>query len=221
MAFKDWRIYVGGVIYFGANTALAGISAFLPTIIKTFGYTNALAQLLTVPPYAVSAVVLALLAYTTDRLQNRGIFVGISSTLGGIGYILLIAQTNVHVKYFAVFCITSGTYSIIGIMIAWFAHNLGSETKKATGIPMFMAIGQCGSVLGSHLFPSIEGPKYTKGFGVTCALMLLAACCSILLTVSYRLDNRNRNELYGKPDPDAKVDTQELADKAPSFRYIP
>ena len=47
---------------------------------------NALAQLLTVPPYAVSAVVLTLLAYTTDRLQNRGIFVGISSTIAGIGY---------------------------------------------------------------------------------------------------------------------------------------
>ena len=40
------------------------------------------------------------------------------------------------------------------------AHNLGSESKKATGIPMFMAIGQCGSVLGSHIFPSTEGPRY-------------------------------------------------------------
>ena len=40
------------------------------------------------------------------------------------------------------------------------AHNLGSETKRATGIPMFMAIGQCGSVLGSHIFPATEGPTY-------------------------------------------------------------
>lgn len=40
------------------------------------------------------------------------------------------------------------------------AHNLGSETKKATGIPMFMAIGQCGSILGSHIYPSTDGPRY-------------------------------------------------------------
>ena len=40
------------------------------------------------------------------------------------------------------------------------AHNLGSETKKAAGIPMFMAIGQCGSILGSHLFPTTQGPRY-------------------------------------------------------------
>lgn len=34
------QIYMGGVIYFGANCALASISAFLPTIIKTFGYST-------------------------------------------------------------------------------------------------------------------------------------------------------------------------------------
>ena len=34
------QIYVGGVIYFGLNCALASISAFLPTIIATFGYST-------------------------------------------------------------------------------------------------------------------------------------------------------------------------------------
>jgi hypothetical protein len=36
----SFQIYLGGVIYFGANAALASISAFLPTIIKTFGYSE-------------------------------------------------------------------------------------------------------------------------------------------------------------------------------------
>ena len=34
------QIYLAGVIYFGANCALASISAFLPTIIKTFGFSK-------------------------------------------------------------------------------------------------------------------------------------------------------------------------------------
>lgn len=33
-----FQIYVAGIIYFGANCALAAMSAFLPTIIKTFGF---------------------------------------------------------------------------------------------------------------------------------------------------------------------------------------
>ncbi|CAL1699503.1 unnamed protein product [Somion occarium] len=220
-AFMDWRIYLAGVIYFGANCALASISAFLPTIIKTFGVTNARAQLLTVPPYAVSAVVLTLTAYVSDRLQSRGIPMSCAACVGGIGYLLLLTvPDDNHVRYFAVFCITSGTYTVIGVTIAWTAHNLGSETKKATGIPMYMAIGQCGSVLGSHIYPSVEGPRYIKGFAVSCALEFVAAICGIVLTISYRLENRRRNKKYGVPDPDAAVDTTELADKAPMFRYV-
>ena len=48
---------------------------------------NALAQLLTVPPYAVATVVLTGTAYISDRLQSRGFFMVTSSTVGGIGYL--------------------------------------------------------------------------------------------------------------------------------------
>ncbi|KAI0066926.1 MFS general substrate transporter [Artomyces pyxidatus] len=221
-ALKDWRIYLGGVIYFGANAALASISAFLPTIIRTFGYTAARAQLLTVPPYAVTAVVITATSWCSDRLLSRGLFIAATSAVGGIGYLLLLTvPDNAHVRYFATFCIVSGTYTTIGITIAWYAHNLGSETKRATGTPLYMAIGQCGSVLGSHLFPATEGPRYIKGFGVLCALEFLGALCALVLTIHYRLENARRDRAHGKHVPDARVDTSELADRAPGFRYVP
>lgn len=219
-AFCDWRIYMGGVIYFGLNNALAAISAFLPTIITTFGYTNARAQLMTVPPYTIAAVVLVSFSYMSDKLQSRGIFMFIASCLSGIGYLLLLTVTDNHYRYFATFCVVSGTYTTIGIILAWYAHNLGSETKKATGMPMFMAIGQCGSILGSHLFPKAEGPRYTRAFAISSTLMFLAAVCAIILSISYRRENERRNRLYGIPEPNAKVDTHKLADKAPGFRYV-
>jgi sugar phosphate permease len=221
-ALSDWRVYAGGVIYFGLNCALASISAFLPTIITTFGYTNALAQLLTVPPYAVAAIVLCGAAYFTDRLQTRGLVIASSCFLCAIGYlIVLVVPTNPHARYFAVFCITSGTYTSIGIVIAWFAHNLGSESKRAAGIPTFMAIGQGGSILGAHLYPTTDGPRYITGFATTCALNALGGVLAVVMYMSYKRDNGKRNELHGCPDPDAPVDTSELADKAPGFRYIP
>ena len=81
---------------------------------------NARAQLLTVPPYAVSVVVLCITSYMSDRMQSRGLLVAFSSALGAVGYMLLLAvQENIHVRYFATFCITSGTYTLIGIIIAW------------------------------------------------------------------------------------------------------
>lgn len=222
MALRDWRVWTAGVIYFGLNCALASISAFLPTIIASFGYSNARAQLFTVPPYAVAAVVLIMFSFTSDKLQTRGIPIAMASTISAIGYLLLLVlHSSKHARYFAIFCITSGTYTSIGLIIAWFAHNLGSETKKAAGIPTFMAIGQCGSVLGSHIYPKTNAPRYIRGFAICCSLSGLAAICALILSISYRLDNARRNETYGVPKPNARVDTSELADKASGFRYVP
>jgi len=142
--------------------------------------------------------------------------------LGGLGYLLLlVVKTNIHARYFATFCITSGTYTTIGLIIAWYVHNLGSESKRAAGMPLFMAIGQGGSILGAHIFPTTEGPTYVKGFAISCALEFLASISALVLTISYRRANRRRDELYGRPEPGAKVDTSELADEAPMFRYVP
>ncbi|GJJ14843.1 hypothetical protein Clacol_009111 [Clathrus columnatus] len=119
LAFLDWKVYTAGVIHFALNATLASISAFLPTIVETFGFSAADAQLLTVPPYACAAIVLSVLAFASDRLQSR-------------------VAENEHARYFAIFCITSGTYSHIGIILAWFLHNLGSESKKATGTALYI-----------------------------------------------------------------------------------
>ena len=59
-----------------------------------------------------------------------------------------------------VYVVHCGRIAARSPICATVAHNLGSETKKATGIPLYMAIGQCGSVLGSHIFPATEGPRY-------------------------------------------------------------
>jgi len=220
-ALTDWKVYIGGVMYFGFNCALASISAFLPTILKTFGVSAANAQLLTVAPYACAAVALVIVSWTSDHFQSRGIFIAGCSATAGIGYVLLVTvPTHVSVRYFAVFCIVAGTYTCIGLIIAWYTHNLGSETKKAAGVPMFMAIGQCGSILGSHIYPSTEGPRYIKGFAISCALHFLACLCSLILSAYYRYENRRRDREYGTQS-DGKIDTAELADNAPSFRYVP
>ncbi|KAG9313589.1 major facilitator superfamily domain-containing protein [Chiua virens] len=222
-AFWDWRVYAAGITNFGLNCALGSLSAFLPTIIETLGHSPASSQLLTIPPYAVACLVLISSSYASDRIQSRGFIIVSGCSMGGIGYMILLGASHehVHVRYLATFCIAAGTYTSLGLMMAWFAHNLGSETKRATGIPLFGTIGQAGSILGSHLYPLTDGPAYSRGFGVSGALMFLAALSALTLSISYRMENARRNAAYGEPDRDAPVDTSELADKAPGFRYLP
>lgn len=69
---KDWKTYTGMVIYMGCDGVLYAFSLFIPTIIKNLGYTSTRAQLLTVPPYAVAAVVTVVVGYIADKTQKRG-----------------------------------------------------------------------------------------------------------------------------------------------------
>jgi len=219
-ALTDWRVYLGGVMYFGFNCALASTSAFLPTILTTLGFSNANAQLLTVPPYALAAVMLLSISWYSDRINQRGVFIFACSVLVGVGYILLDTVLTTGVRYFAVFCVIAGTYTCIGLTIAWYAHNLGSETKKAAGVPMFMAIGQCGSVLGSHIYPNTDKPRYIKGFTIGSVLMFIAGFVALGLSIYYRIENKRRDKLHGNMQ-EGKVETDVDADRSLTFRYMP
>jgi hypothetical protein len=48
-ALTDWRVYTSGAIQFAADVTLYGISTFMPQIIRAMGFSNVMAQALTVP----------------------------------------------------------------------------------------------------------------------------------------------------------------------------
>ena len=214
-SYNYFQIYLGGIVYFGVNCGFASISGFLPTIIKSFGFSNpslffcwvahliydlanAIAQLLTVPPYAVAGLILIVTSYASDRTQNRGFFLAAANTISGIGHmyarlVLKRYETHSYIGYknsprcsdepactvlccvlrnFGDICVHRLAYCLVFVLLSsrsvssisihsLDAHNLGSETKRATGMPLFMAIGLCGSILGSHIFPLTEAPLYT------------------------------------------------------------
>ena len=66
---------------------------------KNIYLANVQAQLLTVPPYAVAAIILASLSYASDKLQTRGIFMCIACTLGGIGYLYVFSLDPLFVLW--------------------------------------------------------------------------------------------------------------------------
>ena len=73
-ALKDWKIWVHMFITIGVYTPLYSFSLFLPTIIKTLGYTNNTAQLMTVPPYVVGCFLCISGGWHADKHGQRGIY---------------------------------------------------------------------------------------------------------------------------------------------------
>ena len=74
-AISDWKIWVNCIITIGIFTCLYSFSLFLPTIVKTLGYTNNTAQLMTVPPYVVACFFCVGAGYMADKHKQRGVYI--------------------------------------------------------------------------------------------------------------------------------------------------
>jgi MFS family permease len=88
----DWKTYTGMLIYMGCVGPLYAFSLFVPTIIKGLGYTSTTAQLLSVPPYAVAAVLTIAVGVIADRTRQRGLCNIVVSLLGVIGFAMLLGK---------------------------------------------------------------------------------------------------------------------------------
>ncbi|KAJ9103229.1 hypothetical protein QFC21_002652 [Naganishia friedmannii] len=226
-AFMDWKTYVVAIMYSCMNLTLGSVSGFLPTIIKGLGYTEARAQLFTVPPYAVALVVMVLLSTISDRLRTRGIPAGSVFIIGIVGWALLLeVHHDLHVRYFACICIVTAGYCAIPIIMSWQANNTGSQSQRAVSLGMLNTIGmpsarQCLSVLASYSFPSKQGPRFVKGITLNLAFQALGFVIAMGMTAYYRWENKRRDRVEGGPPAEGAVlNTMEEFDLAPGFRYV-
>jgi len=205
------------------NLTLGSVSGFLPTIVKSLGYSNAQAQLYSVPPYAVALVWMTLVSALSDRMKSRGIFVALVFAISSVGWIILLTVvTNNHARYFATFCIVIGGYAAIPLIMAWVSNNSPSQSQRATALGLLNSVGQCLSILAAFIFPSNEGPRWHKGFGVNLAFNLLAVIISLGLTAWFRWENKRRDRAEGgRPPAGTKQNFQDQYDLSPGFRYTP
>jgi nitrate/nitrite transporter NarK len=156
-ALKDWKTLTGALIYMGCDGALYAFSLFIPTIIQQMGYKSIHAQLLSVPPYAVAAVVTVAVGFIADRTGQRGTCLCspislasrltarlgycnmVMSLFGIVGFAMLLGSGTPHVQYAGTFLGAMGIYPCIPNTITWTANNVEGVYKR--GIALGFVIG--------------------------------------------------------------------------------
>ena len=74
------------------------------------GFSKIDSQGLTAPPFFISFLVTIFSTWIADKTQQRAYTIIILTTVGGIGYILLVSVESVGVRYFGVFLAASGIF---------------------------------------------------------------------------------------------------------------
>lgn len=148
--FKDFKIFLGGLMYFGLIVPAYGYAFFAPGIIRSYGYSPIGTQLHSVPPWACAFAFAMVIATFSDLAKHRFAFamIPICVCIAGFG-ILITVHDNHHLEYGALFLVAMGAYSAMPVIVCWFNMNLGGHHRRAVGTAWQVGFGNIGGIIAT------------------------------------------------------------------------
>jgi MFS family permease len=223
-AVKDWKTYAGMLVYMGPLMPLYSFSLFLPTIIQNMSFTTPddviKNQLLSVPPYALAAIITVIVGFWSDRIKRRAIFNICCAPIGIAGFAMLMGSVNPYVQYAGTFLGTIGIYPCISLTIAWVANNVEGVYKRGIVLGFVIGWGNLNGVVSSNIY--IKGPRFYAGHGTIIGYLFVCLFGGSAL-MAYFLNLENKKRLAGKRDHLIEGKTAEeiyeMGDNRPDFLY--
>ena len=218
--FKDYKVILGGFMYFGLIVPAYGYAYFAPGIIKTYGYDPIQTQLHSVPPWAAAFGFSMIIAFISDKTRHRFGFAvfAICVAIAGFG-ILIAVHDNTKLQYAALFLVAMGAYTAMPIIVCWFNMNLGGHHRRAVGSAWQVGFGNIGGIIAVFAFLQKDSPKFIPGYSICIAFTILSIIACILYGIGCWVANRSRDE-HGNADNLTEEEKTDLGDLSPSYRYL-
>jgi MFS family permease len=221
LAFKDPKVWINSFCQFCADTCSFGFSTFLPTIIKGFGYSSVRTQLLTVPVYIWASVVYITVAFASDKIQKRAVFMVPMALITAVGYSLMlgVSMSSTAVLYFATFVTATGIYCVVGLNVTWIINSNAGYFKRATAIGLQQTIGNSAGIMAGQIYRiSSSDGRYIIGHAVSLSMIVTAAAGYFLMFTLLRALNVKRDNM-SIDERAREIDAGKKGDRHPDFRY--
>ncbi|KAL4754285.1 hypothetical protein BDW72DRAFT_166525 [Aspergillus terricola var. indicus] len=220
--FKDYKIFIGGLMYFGQIVTAYGYAYFAPTIIQSYGYGQIQTQLYSIPPWAGAFGFSMCIAYLSDKFRHRFAFTIIPMliSMAGLG-ILMNVHDNRDVQYGALFLVTAGCYSAMPVVVCWYAMNLGGHRRRSVGTAWQVGFGNIGGIIATYSFLAKDKVNnYYTGFSIGVSFLAFScACCCVYFAAVWH-QNQKKDRILASGDPSyLEEDEKVLGDQATKFRY--
>ncbi|KDR80770.1 hypothetical protein GALMADRAFT_1105708 [Galerina marginata CBS 339.88] len=192
-SLKDWKTWLGMLVYMGVDMPLYAFSLFLPSIINQLGFTATPANLLTVPVYVFACIVTCSVGFMADRWGRRGYFNIIFLSIGAVGYIILVASRSAALSYFAVYMATVGIYPVIPNTVSWVSNNVEGSYKRSVSLAMVISFGNINGAVSSNVYRAVEKPWYPLGHGLVLMYIGIGIVTSTAFLFLLKRENARRD----------------------------
>ncbi|KAL2066188.1 hypothetical protein VTL71DRAFT_2259 [Oculimacula yallundae] len=223
--FRQPTTYAFLAIEVCLGVPLQSVNLFLPQIVSRLGYSKVKTNLYTVAPNVSGAVVLLILAFTSDLTRRRGPFITLGfifTFCGMLIYATIDVLNHTNIAYFATFMMCWGTSAPSVLLSTWYNNNTPHEGRRvvltSVGVPMANVMG----LVSSNIFTPESAPKYIPALATTAAFGATGALLAGLLSVYMVWDNNRRDRKLGRKLDIKDVPTELLRDgpSVPEFRWF-
>lgn len=156
------------------------------------GYSGTNSQLLTVPPYTVSALCCLGVSFLSDRIKSRGLMFSFLTPFVVIGFALLGAVQSTGVRYFAVFLATSGAFTASPILLAWSVDNASGPAVRAIVAAYVVGTGNVGALIATWTYLKQDAPFYVRGHFINLGGGILMGTLVAIATIRLWRENVKR-----------------------------
>lgn len=218
---KDYKVIVGGFMYFGLIVPAYGYAYFAPAIIQSLGHGSIQTQLLSVPPWACAFAVAMTIAFISDAIRHRFAFTLFPIAIALTGFIILLkVHKNAHLQYGALFLAASGAYSAMPVIVCWFNTNLAGHRRRAVATGWQVGFGNIGGIIAAYSFLAQDAPKYITGYSICIAFVCLSAVSCIVYFIGISWENRRREKGLVSGSELSLTEKREMGDLNPDYRYM-
>ncbi|KAI2014118.1 hypothetical protein LOY86_006574 [Ophidiomyces ophidiicola] len=224
--FKQPTSYAFLAIEICLGVPIQSVALFLPQIIQRLGYDTVKTNLYTVAPNCTGAVMLLLLAFSSDAYYLRSPFIVLGFLLSFTGFMIYATiedvKAQIKLAYFACFMMTWGTSAPSVLLSTWYNNNIAHEGQRilltSTGVPVANLMG----LVSSNVFREADMPKYKPALITTGAFGAVGAILSGLLGLYMVWDNHRRNDKQGRKTRACDIPTKRMRDgpNTPEFRWF-
>lgn len=197
-ALNDWTLWALALMYLCCTTTTYSFAYFMPLILNAqMGFSGALSQVLTTPPYFWAFGVAMSMGWLSDKKRLRSPFILFFSANVLLGVTLTRWGPNTGSQYLGLFFTLAGAQGNVATTVSFGQNNAPTRIKRSVSSGLQLSFGAIGGIIGSTVFRSQDAPSYTPGvITVLCTCGLLSFLAMVLAFHFHRQNKAHRE--HGK-----------------------
>ncbi|AET41297.1 uncharacterized protein Ecym_7480 [Eremothecium cymbalariae DBVPG len=219
-----WPIYVIGSVHYIPNDT---VTPYLTRTLKSLGFSKFNVQLLCIPTSVLFIVLLLLITWVSERINERALLGLIPSIWSAVLLGMMRWWPGSMVEAWPTFVLATlllGAPYIHAICVAWASKNSNSIRTRAISAAVYNMFVQLGTINANQIYREDDLPLYHRGNEQLFWLSVANIPMFIFIKLYYIWRNKKRDKLWNKMTVEEQqnyiLHTEDEGNKRLDFRFV-